>query len=65
MPVKTRQGAIVAEAWQPMHDIFKKTRVPPNACILNNETSQELMAAFTINDIKCLLVLHINIESTL
>ena len=46
VPVKNHKGATVTEAWQLIHDTFKKAGLPPNTYVLDNETSQELRDAF-------------------
>ena len=56
MPVKNRQGATVAEAWQNIHDTFKLAGIPPNTYVLDNETSQDLRDAFNQEHITYQLV---------
>ena len=40
------------EAWEKMHDTFKKAGIAPNTYVLDNETSPELMGAFNAEEIK-------------
>ena len=54
--VKNRKGATLTEEWQKMQVTFKTAGVAPNTCILDNETSAELMEAFNDEQIAYQLV---------
>ena len=46
LPLKNRKGAIIADTWQQLHNLFKFTSIAPEVYVLDNETSQELKDAF-------------------
>ena len=50
-PVKDRKGHTIAEAWKQIHSIFKKAGNPPEICILDNETLEDLKNAFNQENI--------------
>ena len=44
--IKNRQGLTITEAWQSIHNNFKKMGTAPTIYILDNKTSKELMDGF-------------------
>ena len=41
--IKNRKGVTITKASEKTHKIFTKAGVSPNTCILNNETSKDLL----------------------
>ena len=41
-----RKGETITQAWEKINNTFKKSRVAPLACALDNETSKDLIDGF-------------------
>ena len=60
-PLKNRKKEIITAAWTYLHNQFSKAGVAPNTYVMDNEISQELIAAMLHNNTQYQLVpLHIH-----
>ena len=56
VPIKDRRGTTLMEAWDELHNTFKKAGVAPNTYVLDNEKSKDLLACFAEAEVDYQLV---------
>ena len=56
LPIKNRRGPTITEAWETIHNDFKRAGAAPNTYVLDNEKSKDLIDSFNDEKIEYQLV---------